>query len=205
MMNRNRKAARTGTGARLAAAVALVAAVHTPVQAQITQLSRTPIQDAAQLTFGYLCDDRFVLRNEGTAPVEVEYGLAKGTEHTKVQLAAREVLELESKAKQAMELWYNGKRIATAEKRRRSCGSVEGASGAIVSPLNVGDDQSARSGRYGMSPWSYYDPFFSPWGYAGLYGGLGFTRYYPSVVAYPVIVGGGSRGGGRNGGGRRGR
>jgi hypothetical protein len=202
MSNNKRHAARTGTAARLAAAVALVAAVHTPVQAQITQLSRTPIQDAAQLTFGYLCDDRFVLRNEGTAPVEVEYGLAKGTEHTKVQLAAREVLELESKAKQAMELWYNGKRIATAEKRRRSCSSVEGSSGAIVRPLDVSDNQSSRSGRYGVSPWSYYDPFFNPWAYSGLYGGLGFSRYYPSVVAYPVIVGGG---GGRNGGGRRGR
>src|SRR4051812_20854414 len=93
------KEALTTLGVRLLAAITLTVAALSPLHAQITQLARTPIQDAPQLTFGYMCDDRFVLRNEGTAPVDLEYGLAKGGEHTKVQVGARESIELESKSK----------------------------------------------------------------------------------------------------------
>src|SRR6187399_2539936 len=73
-------------------------------QEQITEVSRTPIASAAQLTFGYLCDDRFVIRNDDTKPVDLEYGLEKGTTHTKLTLSARESVELSSKSRNAIEL-----------------------------------------------------------------------------------------------------
>ena len=34
------------------------------LRAQVTEVARTPIADGAQLTFGYLCDDRFVVRHQ---------------------------------------------------------------------------------------------------------------------------------------------
>ena len=73
--------------------------------AQVAVLSRTAIDDAVHVTFGQLCEDRFVIRNDGAKPVDLEYAVEKGTEHTKLTLNARELVELESKAKEPLELW----------------------------------------------------------------------------------------------------
>ena len=73
-------------------------APNAPLRAQITEVARTPIADAAQVTFGYVCDDRFMIRNDGTKPIDLEYGLEKGTEHTRITLNAREAVELAMRA-----------------------------------------------------------------------------------------------------------
>lgn len=165
-----------------------------PLRAQITEVARTPIADAAQITFGYLCDDRFVIRNDGTKPIDLEYGLEKGTEHTKLALGARESVELQSKAKAAMELWMDGKLIAKAVKEKRSCKDVQGNASVTVNPLEVASNKPQRSYAYGM-PYPFYDPWgFSYYGYAG----WGWRPYsYGAVIRYPIIIGGRGRGGHR--------
>lgn len=184
---------------RTVAAVAAfaVASLSAPaLRAQVAEVSRTPLADAAQLTFGFLCDDRFVIRNDGTQSVDVEYGLERGSEHTRLTLGARESVELSSKSKNALELWKDGKLVAKASKQRRSCKDVQGNASVTVRPLEVAetDDSRARA-NYGVGY-----PYYDPWGFGAYYGyGFGFRPYYSSVI----VVGG--RGGGGGGGGRRGR
>lgn len=168
-----------------------------PLRAQITEVARTPIADAAQITFGYLCDDRFVIRNDGTKPIDLDYGVEKGTEHTRLALNAREAVELESKSKGAMELWMDGKLIAKALKEKRSCKDVRGNASVTVSPLDVASDKPSRpSYAYGM-PY----PFYDPWGFSYYYGfgSLAYRPFYTRIVSYPIVIGGGRR----RGGGRR--
>ena len=195
-MNRNRTIATTTT-----ALVVASMSWSTLLHAQITEVSRTPIADAAQITFGYLCDDNFLIRNDGTRAIDLEYAVEKGNEHTKLNLNARETVQLASKSKEAMELWMDGKLIAKAEKDKRSCKDVQGNGAVNVTPLEVSSTTAQRQNAgYGL-PY----PFFDPWGF-GYYGfGYGSLGYrYPSIVSYPIIIGGGGiHGGGARGGGRR--
>lgn len=166
-----------------------------PLGAQITEVARTPIADAAQVTFGYLCDDRFVIRNDGTKPIDLAYGVEKGTEHSKLALNAREAVELESKSKAAMELWMDGKLIARAIKEKRKCKDLRGNASVTVTPLEVATDERTRPNyAYGM-PY----PFYDPWGFSHFYGyrSFGYRPYYTRVVGYPILIGGTRRGGGR--------
>lgn len=181
---------------RTVAAASVVAATMfaAPVDAQITEVGRTPVADIAQLTFGYRCDDRFVIRNDGAASVTLAYAVEKGNEHTPLTLGARELVELESKSKSAMELWMDGKLIAKAEKEKRSCKDVAGSASVLVAPLAVTSTTDNRS-TYRTSAY----PFFDPWmyGYYGYYGGLGFRPFYSGFVGVPIVIGG--RGGVRRG------
>lgn len=167
-----------------------------PLDAQVTEVSRTPIADAAQITFGYLCDDRFVIRNDGTRPIDLEYGVEKGTEHTRLTLNARESVELSSPSKADLELWMDGKLIAKAEKERRSCKEVRGNSQVTVSPLEVPATEPRRGGydyRYAYGP-PY--PFYDPWAF-GFYSSFRARPYYSGVVVrFPIVIG--HRGGRRH-------
>lgn len=158
-----------------------------PVDAQVTEVGRTPVADIAQLTFGYRCDDRFVIRNDGAAPIALAYAVEKGTEHTPITLGARELVELESKSKAALELWMDGKLIAKAEKEKRSCKDVAGSASVLVAPLEVTSTTDNRS-TFRTSAY----PFFDPWmyGYYGYYGGLGFRPFYSGFVGVPIVIGG---------------
>ena len=49
-----------------ALALALVSAsTGVTLGAQVTEVARRPIADIAHLTFGSLCEDKFVVRNDG--------------------------------------------------------------------------------------------------------------------------------------------
>jgi hypothetical protein len=167
--------------------------------AQVSVLARTAIDDAVHVTFGQLCEDRFVIRNDGTKPVDLEYAVEKGTEHTTLTLNARELVELESKAKEPLELWIGGKLVAKAVKEKRACKDVQGNASVLVAPLEVAstakDDRGAFANTRGFP---YYDPFMygAGFGFGGLYGGYGFRPFYTGFVGVPIIIGGGSRGGG---------
>ena len=175
--------------------------VSTRASAQIAVVSRASIDDAVQVTFGQLCEDRFVIRNDGAKPVDLEYAVEKGTEHTKLTLNARELVELESQAKEPLELWIGGKLVAKAEKEKRACKDVQGNASVLVAPLEVAaiakDSRNANARGY-----SYYDPFMygAGFGYGGFgLGGFGYRPFYTGFVGTPIIV----RGGVRGGGGRR--
>ena len=173
--------------------------VSARASAQIAVVSRAAIDDAVQVTFGQLCEDRFVIRNDGTKPVDLEYAVEKGTEHTTLTLNARELVELESKAKEPLELWIGGKLVAKAVKEKRACKDVQGNASVLVAPLEVAstakDDRGAFANTRGFP---YYDPFMygAGFGFGGLYGGYGFRPFYTGFVGVPIIIGGGSRGGG---------
>lgn len=167
------------------------------LDAQITEVSRTPVADAAQLTFGYRCDDRFVVRNDGANAVNLEYALEKGTDHTRLTLGARELVELDSKSRSPMELWMDGKLIAKALKEKRSCKDVQGTASILVAPLEVQTNEREQRANYGVGAY----PFFDPWmnGYYGYYGSMGFRPFYRGFIGYPIIIGGIRHGGGRRG------
>ncbi len=183
-------------------ALALAAtAAGRPLLAQVTEVTRRPIADVTHLTFGNLCEDRFVIRNDGPTAVSLEYAVAKGTQHFPLTLAGRELVELESKAKEPLELWVDGKLVAQAEKEGRKCRDVQGNSSVAVAALNPVESRDERRGQsrggiglgFGLP---YYDPWYSPFGYGY---GFGMRPYYSGFYGIPIIIGGGMR----TGGGRR--
>jgi hypothetical protein len=175
-----------------AAGVAMTA----PLGAQVSEVARRPIADITHLTFGSLCEDRFIIRNDGAAPVDVEYAVNKGTEHTRLSLAGHEVVELESRSKEALELWMNGKLVAKAEKEDRKCSDVMGDPTVAVAPLDVQtrNQRDDRRGNQNMRAsfgvgWGspFYDPFYGPFGGYG----WGYRPYYAGFYGVPIIIGGG--------------
>ena len=174
--------------------VAGAALFASPLRAQITEVARTPIADAAQVTFGYVCDDRFMIRNDGTKSIDLEYGLEKGDQHTRITLNARESVELNSPSKAPMELWMDGKLIAKAIKDRRSCKDVVGNSQVTVVAPDVQTRQPSHVTNV-YTGWGPPYPFYDPWAF-GFYGGYGYYRpYYSGVrVVFPIVIGGGRYG-----------
>ncbi|MEP6834266.1 MAG: hypothetical protein ABJB74_12785 [Gemmatimonas sp.] len=159
--------------------------------AQVTEVARTPISDLSKLTFGYFCDDRFVIRNDGDKQLSLEYAVEKGNEHTKLSLNAHELVELDSKSKEAMELWVDGKMVAKAPKEKRSCKDVQGNGSVSIAPLEVTERNQSRA-TYGYgAPYGLYDP----WGmsFYSRFGAWGGYPYYSTVIRVPVIIG--NRGG----------
>jgi hypothetical protein len=164
--------------------------------AQVTEVARRPIADIAHLTFGSLCDDRFVIRNDSPNPVTVQYAVEKGNEHTSLTLNGREQVELESRSKDALELWMDGKLIAKAEKEGRKCRDVQGNASVAVAPLEVAtnddrnDNRNNSRARIGVG-FGYGYPFYDPW-YApfGAYG-WGYRPFYSGFYGVPIIIGGG--------------
>lgn len=168
-------------------------------QAQIADVTRSAVADISRLTFGQLCEDRFIVRNDGAQPVDLELGVAKSGEHTKISIGAHEQVEFSSKGKQDVELWVGGKLVATAEKEKRSCKDIQGNASVAVAPLEVTQSEKDRTPRYANYP------FFDPWFY-GLYGpGFGFgygalgwrAPLYTGFVGVPIVVSRGGRGGRR--------
>ena len=131
-----------------------------------------------------------MLFRSGEAAVDVEYGLEKGAEHTKLTVNAHETVELASKSRDAVELWVDGKLVARAKKERRSCKDVPGSAAVTVTPLEVPGADDSRAAYPYPYPYGLYDP----WGYR-FYGSVGFGFGYPRLVGYPVVIGGIGRGG----------
>jgi hypothetical protein len=168
------------------------------VGAQVTEVARRPIADIAHLTFGSLCEDKFVIRNDSPNPVSLEYAVEKGNEHTRLTLNGREQVELESKSRDALELWMDGKLVAKAEKEGRKCRDVQGNASVAVAPLEVAsndrnNNDDRRSGaRIGVGVgygYPFYDPWYSPFGAYG----WGYRPFYSGFYGVPIIIGGRGR------------
>ncbi|HEY0930806.1 MAG TPA: hypothetical protein VGE27_12870 [Gemmatimonas sp.] len=181
-----------------AIAAALMVAVATPARAQIADVTRSPVADITRLTFGYLCDDEFVVRNDGDREVNVELAVEKATDKTRITLAAHEQVSFTSKSKEDIALWVNDKLVAKAEKDKRNCKDIQGNASVAVAPLDVQQDE--RGGRSRYSNYPYFDPWmfgaYGPWGYGyGGFGTLGYRPFYTGYVGVPIVVS--PRGGGR--------
>ncbi len=185
----------------LLAMLVATAATGVRLDAQVTEVARRPIADIAHLTFGSLCEDRFVLRNDGPTPVNVEYAVTNGTEHVPLTLGGREQVELSSTSKEPLELWVDGKLVAKAEKEDRKCRDIQGNAAVAVAPLEVAsknqsNDDYRRGGiRVGVGiGYPFYDPWYSPFGAYG----WGYRPFYSGFYGAPIIIGGrGGRGGRR--------
>jgi hypothetical protein len=180
----------------------LAACLPCAITAQVTEVGRRSITEIAQLTFGSFCDDRFIIRNDGQAPISLQYKVSGSNEMTALQLDGRELVELESPSKQPLELWMDGRLVAKAEKERRKCADVQGSATVAVAPLEIGNerererDANRRHAQFGVGL-GWGSPFFDPWW--GPYGGYGygFRPWYTGFYGTPIIIGGGRRGGRR--------
>ncbi|MGH7654011.1 MAG: DUF6600 domain-containing protein [Gemmatimonadaceae bacterium] len=127
--------------ARLAALTALVAAA-TALGAQ-----QAP---AVQLAFGFECGDRFLVKNDGSAPVSLEWTVSGSADRSQLHLSANESREIASASSGAVELYVNGKLVATEPKGTKACeaGNEAGAApppAVVVRPLDSQPGDAAAS------------------------------------------------------------
>src|SRR5271169_5408563 len=76
---------------------------------------------AVQLAFGYECGDRFLVKNDGSQPVSLEWKTTGSVDRSQLRLNAGESREIASASSDAVELWVNGKVVATEPKGSRAC------------------------------------------------------------------------------------
>jgi hypothetical protein len=165
-------------------ALALLAAAQAPLRAQGSS-------QTIQLAFGYECGDRFLVRNDGTNPVVIEYAAAGSQDKSQLHLNGRQSVEIASAQDGNLELWVSGKVVASEPKGNRPCGGTPDNRGVSVRPLepNQAAAQSADSGYAEppvviYAPRPYYYDYYYPYAYYR-YPYYGFSPFfYPSVSIY---------------------
>jgi uncharacterized Zn-binding protein involved in type VI secretion len=171
---------------RLAAVSALGILLASPLAAQQTA--------KAQLAFGYHCDDKFALRNEGTQTVDVDFVVLGTADRGRVTVKPSETVQLESATDGDVELYVDGKLVATEHKGHRACADLAGsATGTVtvrhldpsevvyVQPLYPEPVYVSRAEVVYVRPWDYYGSYY---------------RYRPSIslsLGFPIYRGGYSR------------
>jgi hypothetical protein len=167
-------------------------------------------QPTVQLAFGYECDDRFLVRNDGAQTVTVEYGVSGAQQRSSLDLKGNEAMELASTSNEPLELWVGGKLVATERKGNVPCEAQNTA--VVVRPIMGQDYGTYVEPAYYAAPVVYVRPIYGyGYGYGYDYGyGYGYGYgYRPTVrVVAPFVsqFGGGYAGHGRavNGAGYRG-
>jgi hypothetical protein len=156
-----------------------------------------------QLAFGYECGDRFLVRNDGTNPVVIEYAVAGSQDKSQLHLNGRQSAEIASAQDGNLELWVSGKVVASEPKGSRPCAGTQDRRGVTVRPIDPNESTAGQpvDSDYTQQPVVIYAPrpyddYYYPYSYYP-YGYYGYSPfYYPSISIY-------SRGGfGRGGGGR---
>ena len=183
-------------------AVALLSLAHGLLGAQVTK-------QTVELAFGYECGDRFLVRNDGSQPVVLEYATAGSPDKSQLHLNARQTAEIASAQNGNMELFVSGKVVASEPKGNRACkGAPQNSSGVVVRPLNANSNEVAAmettEPEYRSPPVVVYadrDYYYSPYSYYPGYYGWG----YPSISFYGRFGGFGGRTGGIGRGRPRGR
>ena len=190
-------------------AFTLLAAGQTPLRAQgATQ--------TVQLAFGYECGDRFLVRNDGTNPVVIEYAMAGSEDRSRLHLNGKQSAEIASAQSGNLELWVGGKIVASEPKGNRACAGSQSNGGVSVRPIQPNESTAAQpaDSEYtappvvvSAPPYDYYPYGYYPYDYYG-YPYYGYSPYfYPSIGIYGGgfyrggFFGGGMRGGGMRGGG----
>src|SRR5262245_24660001 len=112
---------------KLGLGILIAAVAASPLAAQDVRVgARASLDDSAHITFGYLCDDRFIVQNDGANALRLEYGLENAGSVTALGLGGRESVELLTDSRRPLQLSMGGRVIATANNERRSCRDVQG-------------------------------------------------------------------------------
>lgn len=152
-------------------------------------------QEPARLAFGYQCDNKFTLRNEGKSAVDVEYGVVGTADKGKVRVEPDRGVSLETTTPGDLEIRVGGKVVATGRNGRVACAAESQSPAVIVRPLNEPEVVTV------VEPYYPYYPYYYG-GYPVYYGGP--MRYAsPRVGVYFGFGVGGRWHGGRGHGRRR--
>ncbi|HEY2848303.1 MAG TPA: DUF6600 domain-containing protein, partial [Gemmatimonadaceae bacterium] len=92
---------------------------------------------AVQLAFGFECGDRFLVKNDGSTPVSVEWKTSGGQDRSQLHLNASESREIASASSDAVELYVGGKLVATEPKGSKACDASGGAKAETPSQMVV--------------------------------------------------------------------
>ncbi len=165
--------------------------------------ARAPLgaQEKVQLAFGYECDDRFMIKNDGANTVTLEYGLEGRSERTKLTIKGNEAVEIDSKGPLPVELYVDGRRVAKEKKGNRTCGTATTTTSeqptVVVRPLDSRDNATVTIVEpvYVQPRVVYVDPWYDPYWYRpGVSLSFGFGRPYYGYGRGPIIrVGGHGR------------
>jgi hypothetical protein len=96
----------------------------------------TTARQTVQLAFGFECGDRFLVRNDGSEPVDLEYRAAGSQNRSELHLDAKQSSEIASASSDPLELWVYGKLVATEPKGTRVCGQRGGGPSVVVRPID---------------------------------------------------------------------
>ena len=149
--------------------------------------ARAPLgaQGKVQLAFGYECDDRFMIKNDGANTVTLEYGLEGRSERTRLSIKGNESVEIDSKGPLPVELYVDGRRVAKEAKGNRTCATATTTASdqptVVVRPLDQRDNNARVTvvEPIVVRPHVVYvDPWYDPFWYPGLSVGIGFGRPY---------------------------
>ena len=169
----------------------LAAPLATPLAAQ--QPSKV------QLAFGYHCDNKFALRNEGTQTADVEFVVLGTADKGRVTVKPNETVQLESATAGDVELYVDGKLVATEHKGNRSCEALTSAPSGTVTVRHLDANEVVY-----VEP-RYVEPVYlsrrevvyvRPWDY-----GYYYRPSFSLSLGFPLYRSGGSYGGGYYGGG----
>jgi hypothetical protein len=112
--------------------VLALAVMLAPVAALVAQQA-----PAVQLAFGFECGDRFLVKNDGSQPVSLEWKTAGGQDRSPLHLNANESREIASATNDAVELYVNGKLVATEPKGSKACNAAGGNEASPAGPVVV--------------------------------------------------------------------
>lgn len=142
--------------------------------------AQAPSRETVQLAFGYECEDRFLIRNDGGQTVTLQYGVQGNPERATLTLTTKQQVEVSSASGNPVELWVSGKLAATERKGSRPCAAPAAAAipdtpDVVVRPIDQPDypsqaDAQSRSSSsvvvvapppYGYYDYYGYDPYYS--------------------------------------------
>jgi hypothetical protein len=167
-------------GATLSASAVLPAFAQ-----EVREGARSSPRDA-QISFGYLCDDRFVVRNEGDQPVSLEYGLAKNHERTALNLDGKESVELLLSSSDQLDLLSRGEVIASARREYRDCDELEENGRVVVRPLVIRSSPIVIVAPYPVHRTHYYPDYHR---HHHVYYRPVVRPVVRAVVRIPIIIG----------------
>ena len=172
----------------LAGGIAVAAGFDTlEAQVQVREGARSS-HGEAQVTFGYVCDDRFVVQNDGDETVKLEYGLDRSDDRTPLTLKGKESVELLLSTTDELNLMADGKVIATAHNEGRECDEERPRVVVVRRPI-VRVEPTVIVVR----PRPYYTYYDDPWWHQRRR-----TVVHTTVIRFPIIINARSRDRGRD-------